>query len=179
MARKTKVTGFNIYKDKKNRDIYYDTFSKEGYVITPNDVSQLNFYQKRFILPVIIFALTYTIDLFGFKFGVMGAGAAAILSFVCVEYFFRFRFLKSMITIPNFVPNKQEDYFHQVATSAPFATLILKGLLYIALGVALVIFGYLENFELFEWAVCIVITTVVVVVGFFQLYAAYIKHNMK
>lgn len=178
MAGKNKVTGFNIYKDKKNRDVYYDVFTKEGYVITPNEVTKLNFYQKRFIIPVIIFALTYTIDLFGFKFGIVGAGAASLLSFVCIEYFFRFRFLKSMITLPNFVPNKKEDYFHQLATSSPLSSLIIKGILYIALGVLLIVFGLQESFQTFEWVVCIVITIVVTVVGFFQLYAAYIKHNM-
>ena len=177
MAGKTKVTGFNIYKDKKNRDVYYDSFTKEGYVITSAEVAKLNFYQKRFIIPVIIFALTYTIDLFGFKFGIMGAAAASLISFVCAEYFFRFRFLKSMIILPNFVPNKQEDYFHQLATSSPLSTLIIKGLLYIALGILLIVFGYQENFQTFEWVVCIIITIVLVVVGCFQLYASYIKHN--
>ena len=90
MAGKTRVTGFNIYKDGKNRDIYYDMLTKEGYVITKYEVSKMNFYQKRFILPIIIFSLTYTIDLFGFKFGVVGAGAAALLTLVCTEFFFRF-----------------------------------------------------------------------------------------
>ena len=174
-----KVTGFNIYKDKKKRDIYYDVLTKEGYIITKYEVNKLNFYQKRFIIPIIIFSLTYTIDLFGFKFGIIGAGAAALLSFVCIEFFFRFRFLKSMSVVPNFVPDKQEDYFHQLANNAPLSNLIVKGLLYIALGVLLVIFGYQENFQVMEWFVCIIITIVVVVVGIFQLYAAVIKHNMK
>ena len=179
MAGKTKVTGFNIYKDGKNRDIYYDMLTKEGYVITKYEVSKMNFYQKRFILPIIIFSLTYTIDLFGFKFGVLGAGAAALLTLVCTEFFFRFRFLNKMMVVPNFVPNKQENYFHQLANSSPLSSLIVKGLLYIALGVLLVLFGYQESFQTIEWIVCIAITVVVEIVGTFQLYAAYIKYNSK
>lgn len=179
MAGKTKVTGFNIYKDKRNRDVYYDAIAKEGYVITPETVGKLNFYQKRFILPIVIFALTYTIDIFGFKFGIMGAGAAALLTLVCTEYMFRFRFLKTMIALPNFVPNKKEDYFHQLANGSPLSNLLIKGVLYIALGVLLVVFGYQEGFQTIEWIACIAITIVVAVVGSFQLYAAYIKYNSK
>ena len=179
MAGKTKVTGFNIYKDKKDRDIYYDMLTKEGYVITKYEVSKLNFYQKRFILPLIIFSLTYTINIFGFKFGIIGAGAAAFLTFVCAEYFFRFRFLNSMMVVPNFVPDKQENYFHQLANSSSLSSLIVKGLLYIALGILLVVFGYQESFQTIEWIVCIAITVVCEAVGVFQLYAAYIKYNMK
>ena len=178
MAGKTKVTGFNIYKDKRNRDVYYDVISKQGYIISQSDVSRLNFYQKRYIIPVVIFALTYTIDLFGFKFGVIGASAVSLLSFIVTEYFFRFRFLKSMITVPNFIPNKQEDYFHQLATSSPLSSLILKGILYIILGCMLVVFGIQENFKTLEWIVCIIITIILVIVGIFQLYASYLKKKM-
>lgn len=179
MAGKTKVTGFNIYKDKRNHDIYYDVFTKEGYMITKNEISKLNFYQKRFIIPIIIFSLTYTINIFNFEFGIVGAGAAAVLAFVCMEYFFRFRFLNTMVVVPNFVPNKQEDYFHQLANGSPLSNLIIKGILYLALGVLLILFGLQENFQTLEWVVCITITIVIEVVGVCQLYAAFIKHSMK
>lgn len=179
MANNIKISGFNIYKDKKHRDIYYDVFTKNGYIITKYEINKLNFYQKRFVIPVIIFALTYSVDIFGLSFGIVGASAASILSYVCLEFFFRFRLLNSMSVIPNFVPDKQEDYFHQLANKAPLSNLIIKGLLYIALGVLLVIFGFQENFQTIEWIVCIILTIVVVVIGSFQLYAASIKLSMK
>ena len=179
MAVKDRVTGFNIYKDKRNRDIYYDVFTKEGYVITPEFVNKMNFYQKRLIIPIVIFALTYTVDLLGFKFGVIGASVFAIIAFVALEYLFRFRFLKSMIILPNFVPNKKENYFHQLAASTNLSSLVLKGVLYLALGVLLILFGFQEQFKTLEWIVCISITIVIEIVGCFQLYAAYIKHNSK
>lgn len=179
MTGKTKVTGFNIYKDKKNRDVYYDWLTKEAYMITKYEIKKLNFYQKRFIIPVIIFSLVYTIDVFKLKFGIMGAGAAALLSFICMEYLFRFRFLKSMIVVPNFVPDKKEGYVYQLANSAPLSNLIVKGLLYITLGVLLVVFGYQEGFQTIEWFACIIITIVVVFAGIIHLYASFIKYKEK
>lgn len=179
MAGKTKVTGFNIYKDKLNRDVYYDALTKEGYVIRPKDVGKLNFYKKRFIIPIIIFSLTYSFEIMGFSFGVLGAAVAALLSYVLVEIVFRFKFLRSMITLPHFVPNKKEDYFHQLAASSPLSSLIIKGILYIVLGSLLIAFGMQEGFGTFEWIACVAITIVLIIVGLFQLYAAYLKHSSK
>lgn len=179
MPGKTKVTGFNIYKDKLNRDIYYDFITKEGYVITQKNLSKFNFYKKRFIIPVILFALTYTLNIAGFEFGITGAGALALISLVVTEFVFRFKFLRSTITVPNFVPNKKENYFHQLANSSPLVSLILKGVLYIILGGLLVVFGYQEGFETLEWVACIVITIVLIAVGLCQLIAAIIKNKTK
>ncbi|MBR3840111.1 MAG: hypothetical protein IKM20_03130 [Erysipelotrichales bacterium] len=179
MANQDKIIGFNIYKDKKRRDVYYDVFTKQGYIITKADINKLNFYQKRFILPVIVFSLVYTLDLYNLNFGIVGASAAAFICFICMEYFFHFRFLKTLVTLPNFVPDKDEGYFHQMAAKSPLTSLIIKGILYIALGALLVVFGIQENFQSFEWAICIIITVVVIIVGCSQLYAAYIKHSTK
>ena len=179
MPGKTKVTGFNIYKDKLNRDIYYDFLTKEGYVINSKNLSKFNFYKKRFIIPVILFALTYTLNIAGFEFGIAGASALAVISIIVTEFIFRFKFLKSAITVPNFVPNKKENYFHQLAESSDFLALVIKGILYIILGISLVIFGYQESFETIEWIACIIITVILIIVGFFQFYAAIIKKSNK
>lgn len=179
MPGKTKVTGFNIYKDKLNRDIYYDFITKEGYVITAKNLSKFNFYKKRFIIPIITFALTYTLNIAGFEFGIAGASALAVIAIVVTEYIFRFKFLKSAITVPNFVPNKQENYFHELASSSDFLALVVKGILYIILGITLIIFGIQENFEIIEWIACIIITIVLIIVGFFQFYAAILKKSKK
>ena len=77
------------------------------------------------------------------------------------------------------VPNKKENYFHQLANSSPLVSLVLKGILYIILGILLVIFGYQEGFETLEWVACIVITIVLIAVGLCQLIAAIIKNKTK
>lgn len=175
MDPKSRVTGFNIYKDNHNRDVYYDRFTKEGYIINSSDVKQFNFYAKRFIVPVVVFALLYTLNIGGFEFGYLGAGVAAVFSILAMEFVFRFRFLKTLTRIPNFRPTSKENYFDQLSESASKPMLLLRTLLYVALGSLLLVYAYQQHFSTFEWIVCGIISIIAIAAGIFHLIAAFRK----
>lgn len=59
MGKKTqkvqiRLSGQNIYTDKKNRTIYYDFISKQGYIVDKKHENQALFFKNRFA--VIFFA---------------------------------------------------------------------------------------------------------------------------
>ena len=53
------------------------------------------------------------------------------------------------------IGDKKSDYFEQLASIASKQDLMMRTLLYFALGVLLIAFGFVSKFELMEWVVCI------------------------
>ena len=54
------LSGMHIYKDNHNRYVYYDIFTKNGYVIS--NVPSYRNYANRFILAAVVGILVYTFD---------------------------------------------------------------------------------------------------------------------
>ena len=179
MGRTTKKTnqsnnalkGFSIYKDEHGRNVYYDRLTHNGYIVTASDVNQYNLYSNRFIIPVMVFALLYSLNIGGFEFGYLGGAAAALLSLAAMEFIFRFRFLKSLTMIPNFQPSVQDSYMNRIKNSADRHILFLRAVLYILLGILLIIFGFEKQFILFEWIVCGAISCIALLTGLVNLIA--------
>ena len=71
------LSGMHIYKDNHNRYVYYDIFTKNGYVIS--NVPSYRNYANRFILAAVVGILVYTFD-FG-KWTLPFALGAALLEF--------------------------------------------------------------------------------------------------
>ena len=46
----TQLSGRNIYTDKKKRVIYYDTLTKQGYLIDKKNEGAIMFYQHRVVI---------------------------------------------------------------------------------------------------------------------------------
>ena len=53
-AEKIRLSGRNIYTDKRKRTIYYDFVTKQGYLIEKKNENSALFYKNRFV--VILFA---------------------------------------------------------------------------------------------------------------------------
>ena len=91
------LSGMHIYKDNHNRYVYYDIFTKNGYVIS--NVPSYRNYANRFILAAVVGILVYTFD-FG-KWTLPFALGAALLVWAVMEYKFR-AFLRHQTLIMNF-----------------------------------------------------------------------------
>ena len=168
---KNRIAGMNVYKDKHNRDVYYDRLTKKAYIINPSDVNQYNFYSRRFFIPIIAFVLLFSLKIGNIELGYAGAAGIALIIGIIKEAFFRFRFLKSLSAVPNFQPKEKPDYFDQLANAGNKQDLMIRSLLYFALGIVLIVFGYLSEFEIFEWIICIAFSLGAIIMGIINLIA--------
>lgn len=168
---KNRIAGMNVYKDKHNRDVYYDRLTKKAYIINPSDVNQYNFYSRRFFIPIIAFVLLFSLKIGNIELGYAGAAGIALIIGIITEAFFRFRFLKSLSAVPNFQPKEKPDYFDQLANAGNKQDLMIRSLLYFALGIVLIVFGYLSEFEIFEWIICIAFSLGAIIMGIINLIA--------
>lgn len=165
------VAGTSIYKDKRGRDVYYDRFTHNGYLILESNVKRFQFYQNRLLFPVIVFALLLNFNLGAMHVGWIEAGVVAIITFLGLEFFFRFKFLKTLTIIPNFVPEKKLSIIEQVNDKNERNPLMLKAFLYMLLGVVLILYAYQQNNTGFNLIIMWVLSIFVIGVGCTYLYA--------
>ena len=50
----TQLSGRNIYSDKKKRVIYYDSLTKQGYLIEKKNEGRILFFQNRLVIILFI-----------------------------------------------------------------------------------------------------------------------------
>ncbi|PID82657.1 MAG: hypothetical protein CSB16_00010 [Clostridiales bacterium] len=131
----TNVEGLFVYRDKKNRVIYKDIFSKDGYIIKPNKISTFKKYQNRYLAAIAVVALGYN---FVFTIEVWTIIAGIIL--IALEYLFRNRFLTSCEKIENFDTSKAKNI-----DKLSRGRIIILAVLYLILSVLLIANAIIEK----------------------------------
>ena len=90
-VEKIRLSGRNIYTDKKGRVIFYDMITKKGYLVDKKSENSAVFFKNRFV--VILFAAI----LFGATFlTVLQAVIAWAVMMALAEFAFRMVFLKKL-----------------------------------------------------------------------------------
>ncbi len=100
MSNKQKIiSGRNIYKDEKGRDVLYIKSQKTGYIIQEKNQGAYALYSNRYAIAIIagILAANFNVRLLYSIFISIG-----IMAFL--EYQYRFSFLPSLDHIKNFKP---------------------------------------------------------------------------
>ena len=127
---KGNVSGWHVYRDERGRAVYYDVFSKTGYILANNE-DRYKQFSMRFVLGAIGFILMLMFDM---------PIWLCVLAGVAVYGFLEFRFriflkkcnekMKSEASIKTLDTNK----------------IILKMVLLLALAVLIIINAYNENY---------------------------------
>ena len=99
------------------------------------------------------------------------ATAVAIIVLLAFEFFFRFRFLKSLTVIPNFKPERKTSYLEQINEKNEKSSLFLKAILYILFGVLLAIYSYQKELNDIEFITMLIISLVICIYGIIYLVA--------
>jgi len=180
MAKKTtnqatNVRGLNIYKDSFGRSIFYDRLTKTGYLITPKDANLYVLYSKRFIIPIFIFVLIFESTIGGFTIGLTESIFVCFASIMMMEILFRFHYLKGLTSIPNFKPAAREDFMTRMTKDMPKGMLLYKAILYFVLTALLILLAYSENYAFELFTLCVIVSSIVAVVGIIYLIAYFKK----
>lgn len=137
------LTGRNIYIDKRNRTVYYDVFTKIGYVIPPEDERKMFLYKNR--LAIILFAAILTIDT---VFNIIVAAILGIALFLIIEAYYRFFIFKKFKVSSSFDREKRKSQLKTIVeTNEKGKSIILIGL-YIAFSILVIINAYSQNYTI-------------------------------
>lgn len=97
---KGNVSGWHVYKDERGRAVYYDVFSKTGYILANNE-DRYKQFSMRFVLGAIGFILMLMFDM---PIWLCVLAGVAVYGFL--EFRFR-RFLKNLVRVENFKCNEK------------------------------------------------------------------------
>lgn len=137
------LTGRNIYLDKRNRTVYYDIFTKTGYVIPPEDERKIFVYKNR--LAIILFASILSIDTI---FNIMVAAIFGVVLFLIVEAYYRFVVFKKLKVSSSFDREKRKSPLKTIVEANEKGKSIILVCLYIAFSILVIINAYSQNYTI-------------------------------
>lgn len=132
------LTGVNIYKDKKNRTIYYNKFTKSAYVLKPQHYASFRRFSTRFLLPILSFILISGIafdqPILNMPYPIPISIVVSILIYLVIAFKFYRSFLPSLTSLPAFVPIKKDTMIDSLR-KADLSKSIVKTVLLILISV--------------------------------------------
>lgn len=142
-VEKIRLSGRNIYTDKKGRTIYYDFVTRQGYLVDKKNENSAQFYKNRLV--VILFAAI----LFAGTFltWIQAVVAWAVMMAVA-EVMFRRSFLKKLEKVTDVDFEKRVSALQYTVENKEKGRIILLAVLYFALAVLVVLNAYMEKYSL-------------------------------
>ena len=142
-VEKIRLSGRNIYTDKKGRTIYYDFVTRQGYLIEKKSENSAQFYKNRLV--VILFAAI----LFAGTFltWIQAIIAWAVMMAVAEVMFCR-SFLKKLEKVTDVDFEKRVSALQYTMENKEKGRIILLAVLYFALAVLVVLNAYMEKYSL-------------------------------
>ena len=146
MGKKTqkvqiRLSGQNIYTDKKNRTIYYDFISKQGYIVDKKHENQALFFKNRFA--VIFFAAILCAGTF---LTWLQAAIVFAVALVLAEFKFRKSFLKELEVAKDIDFERRLSPIKYIVENKEKNKVIMLAILYIVFAVLVVLNAYMENY---------------------------------
>lgn len=160
----TMIRGINIYVDDQDRYVYYDPFTKRGYLLLDKNIKQFYFYQNRYLY-VIIALILFT----GFIANVYASLGFGIMAVIVLEYLFRVRYLNSLTILGNFKPVNKASTLRRSLNPETRGKMLIKSFLYTALSVLLVINAYIEQYELWLFVGTCAVAVVTIGIAIYNL----------
>ncbi|QNM12384.1 MULTISPECIES: hypothetical protein [Bacillota] len=160
---KLKLGGIHIYEDSHGRAVYYDVFTKCGYVLDDREQAYRP-YAMRFVIGIFAAVLTYMFELPLWM--CLGLG---VVAYGVMEVKFR-KFLKTVPQMIDFKPKKRIGLVESAADDTK-NRILLKVLLYFALAVLIILNAYQQKFTGFMLGLNYLISVFGVVFGIIQIMA--------
>ena len=172
-VEKIRLSGRNIYTDKKGRVIFYDMLTKKGYLIDKKSENSAVFFKNRFV--VILFAAI----LFGATFlSVIQAVIVWAVMMVLAEFTFRRVFLKKLEPVTDVDFERRVSALQYIIENKEKSRVIVLIILYFLFAVLVVLNAYTEGYSVKLWVFSACLSVVGIYFGVLHVIAL-IKMNGK
>ena len=135
------LTGLSIYQDPKRGTIFYDIFTRKGYILTSSDVKTYTIYQS--MLPL-CFIMAFAATSF-FSLSYVTALVVFLVLFISVMILFRVKFFYTLPEAVDWKPVKRENIFVWMAMNFSRSRLIILAAMLAALTIMMPIYANIEK----------------------------------
>ena len=145
------LRGMHIYRDKKNRAIYYDVIFKKAYVITTVDTKTYTIYAQRFFIALALAVLVMSLSYEKYPHLMVVGPLLALLVYALMEWRFR-----SFLSTCSQIPVKLDEWIgkDELNASESKGRLITKTVLLLLLAILIVANAYISHFDWFMTLCC-------------------------
>lgn len=173
-VEKIRLSGRNIYTDKKGRVIFYDMLTKKGYLVDKSSENAAVFFKNRFV--VILFAAI----LFGATFlSVLQAVIAWAVMMALSEFAFRMSFLKKLEPVTDVDFERHVSALQYIVENKERGRIIVLIILYFLFSVLVLLNAYTENYSVKLWVFSGCLAVVGVYFGVLHIVALIKMKNKK
>ena len=173
-VEKIRLSGRNIYTDKKGRVIFYDMLTKKGYLVDKSSENAAVFFKNRFV--VILFAAI----LFGATFlSVLQAVIAWAVMMALSEFAFRMSFLKKLEPVTDVDFERRVSALQYIVENKERGRIIVLIILYFLFSVLVLLNAYTENYSAKLWVFSGCLAVVGVYFGVLHIVALIKMKNKK
>lgn len=138
-----RLSGRNVYTDKKKRTIYYDVLTKQGYLIHKQHENRMLFFKNRFV--IILFAAILCAGTFlNWTQAVLAGAITAVL----VELYFRLSFLKTLEVVDDVDFERRVSALQYIIENKSQGKVLALAILYLVFAVLIVLNAYMEQYSL-------------------------------
>lgn len=134
------VSGHNIYLDRYGDKVYYNTFDKNGYIVSKQMEQKFRLLYYRYSVICIVIILLGDYFYTWQNTLLVGIGVAAL-----VEIYFRLFFLKKLKVIKNFKRDHKTSLMESTINSKEKEKTIMKACAYVLLSILLIINAIQQN----------------------------------
>ena len=136
------LSGHNLYLDKYGNTVYYNSFDKNGYIVSKQIEPKFRLFYFRYSIVFIIMILLG--DYFKTLQNTFLVGIGAI---VLVELYFRMFFLKKLKVIKEFKRERKTSKLESMINSKEREKAVMKACAYALLSVLIVLNAIQQNFN--------------------------------
>lgn len=122
--RARELSGLTIYQDPKRGTIFYDIFTRKGYILTTSDVKKYTIYSS--MLPICVILAVGAMSLFSLRLS--DAAIIFAITYLIVMIAFRFSFFYKLPVAENWKPFKRDSIIVSMAknySSSRLTTLLI------------------------------------------------------
>ena len=101
------LSGIFIFQDAKRGTIFYDIFTRKGYILTSSDVRTYTIYTAMFPLCIVIALFSVSL----FKINYFSAFLIFVALYLLASAYFRFTFFYKLPVAERWKPAKRESIF--------------------------------------------------------------------
>lgn len=165
------LTGYNVYHiHDKNQTIYYDMFTKTGYIITNQYVSRFSTWQMRLPLSIMAAAVLILFNVNIILSIVIGVGV-----FVVSTILFHTSFLKNLPIQANFVKPKSLGFFRDTASRYPRGVLNILCIMFFAMATVMIVNQLINKYTGQPRTITIIFASIAFVAGIMMFYIVKLK----
>lgn len=171
---KRHLSGPFIHQEKIG-DVYYDIFTRKGYIILNKDI---NTYHKYLSILFLIILLPFLLVQL-FSISILLAFVIGLALFIVFLLIFKFNYIYKLTPVDNYIPSKKQKLYITLAENLSFLRLTLCTIAAFATSILLIVLAVVQNYKGIDLVLIFIFSVVLVYMSFITLASIVYKNKHK